>query len=139
MIRVVLDTNLVVSAILFGGVPGQVYDAGQQKKFRFLTSPDLIAELRRVLKYPKFAERFARISITPDEFVSSYIYGAEVVQPIYVPFESVRDPQDIPVLACSLGGKADYIVTGDNDLLTLKHYQDVLIVTPINFLGVIPS
>jgi uncharacterized protein len=134
LIRVVLDTNLLVSALLFGGIPGQVYDAGRQKQFRFLTSADLVAELRRVLEYPKFAERFTRIAITSDEFATSYIYAAEVVQPIYVPFETVRYPKDIPVLACAVGGKAEYIVTGDDDLLILRHYENVSIVTPSEFL-----
>jgi uncharacterized protein len=66
--------------------------------------------------------------------LSEYRTITELVTPAEIPPDAIRDPKDIPVLACAVGGKADYIVSGDNDLLVLTAYQNIPILSAAQFL-----
>lgn len=135
--RIVLDTNVLISAYFFGGLPRLVYTAGLEGRYRILRSEALIAELRRVLGYEKLRNQLARTSHTIDSLVDAFSGLSEHVAVAAVPDGAVRDKKDTPVLACALGGNADYIVTGDRDLLTLGYYEHVQIVAPARFLEIL--
>src|ERR1700690_3534977 len=98
MIRAVLDTNLIVSAVLFGGVPEQVYTAGMQKRYIIVSSPALIGELQRVLDYPKFAAHLATRQETPESLLANYLSKVERAVPGEVPANVIRDANDVLVL-----------------------------------------
>lgn len=126
--RVVLDTNLVLSALVFShGRLGALRRAWQAELFVPLASAVTAAELLRVLRYPKFrltdAER--------EELLSDYLPCCRVVRmparPSRIP--ECRDPYDRPFLELALVGRADFLVTGDRDLLTLASQFKVPIVT----------
>ena len=135
MIRAVLDTNLLVSALLFGGVPYRVYQLGVQKKIVMIASAALIGELEEVLGRPKFVEQFIRNGQTPKRLVVDYVDSIEFVKTAAdVPPDAVRDPKDRMVLAVAVGGKADYIISGDSDLIALNHYQNIPILSATDFL-----
>lgn len=139
-LRVVLDINILVSAYFFSGKdapPRRVFNAALERKYRLLHSIDYRADLLRVLRKDKFTERLARIDATPDDIVETIYILGEGVHPVYVPMNTVRDKDDIIILACAAGGNADYVVTGDDDLLTLKEYKDIQIVTPAEFLAIL--
>jgi putative PIN family toxin of toxin-antitoxin system len=93
-----------------------------------------LTELQNVLNRPKFAPALTAIESTADEIVAQYQNLAELVSPAQVSPDIIRDPKDHHVLACAIGGSADFIVTGDKDLLVLGSYQDTAIVTPSYFL-----
>lgn len=135
--RVVLDTNILISSFFYGGLPRQVYNAALQKQYRVLYSDALTAELRRVLAYEKFRDRLARTSQTIDDLVEAFSIVGERVNAATVPENVVRDRKDSAIIACAVGGRADYIVTGDLDVLTLEHYEGVHIVTPADFLDIL--
>src|SRR5260221_10441943 len=137
MLRVVVDTNVIISALFFGGKPGAVYQAGTDKKFRFVTSDALVNEFREVLSRPKFSEYFARLGKSVENFVNAYATAADVISPASIPSGVVRDPKDEMVLACAVGGKAEYIVSGDTDLLSLNLYSDIPIVSASQFIEII--
>lgn len=116
--RAVLDTNVVLSALVFGGGPtALVRQAWQAGRLQPLASTATAQELIRVLAYPKF-------KLTADEqreLLADYLPYAEVVTipepPPRVP--DCRDPHDLPFLHLAAAGKADMLVTGDADLLAL--------------------
>ena len=116
--RVVLDTNVVLSALLFvGGATGLVRQAWQAGRLRPLVSTAKVQELMRVLAYPKF-----RLSADDQrELLADYLPFADVVAvpepPPRVP--DCRDPHDLPFLHLAAAGKADLLVSGDADLLSL--------------------
>jgi uncharacterized protein len=134
MKRVVLDTNIVVSALFWKGTPRVVYDAALEKHYLMLTTEALAAELKRVLAYPKFAEQIAKRELEVDSVVGDYLAIAVAVLPGEVPAEVIRDPKDRDVLACAIGGKADFIVSGDKDLLVLSQYENIPILSADQFL-----
>jgi len=131
--RVVLDTDLVVSALVFsGGRVAELRRAGQQGAFRPLVSRDTVAELVRVLAYAKFR-------LTPEErdvLLADYLpYTETVTLPARKPrVPACRGPFDVPFLLLALVGKADALVTGDQDLLALDGQLSCPIVTSEAFL-----
>lgn len=126
--RLVTDTNVVVSGLLWLGNPGRLLEAAAHGRVTLYTSPVLVAELRNTLHYERLAQRVERSGLTLDELLQRYLNVAIVVEPASVP-QIVRDPDDDHVLACALTARADLIVTGDTDLLVLNTYQGIPIAT----------
>lgn len=134
MNRIVLDTNIVISALFWKGLQRVVFNAALDKQYIALTTEALAAELKRVLAYPKFAQQIANRALEIDRLVADYLATAVAILPAEIPPDVVRDPKDRDVLACAIGGEADLIVSGDKDLLILSQYQNVPILTTEQFL-----
>ncbi|MHB8625609.1 MAG: putative toxin-antitoxin system toxin component, PIN family [Aggregatilineales bacterium] len=135
MIRAVLDTNIIVSGLLWRGLPWRVYSAATDKKFTLLASEKLLGEVARVLRYPKFATRLSILGSTAELIQADVADLAEVVDALEeISPDVIRDPKDRIVLACAVGGKADCIVSGDNDLLILNIFRGIPILTAERFL-----
>ena len=130
--RVLLDTNVLVSAILFGGVPRQLLEAALAGKLDLVTSQPLLAELETVLtgkfEFPTSMTASIRAEL---EALS------EVVEP--VPIERVtRTVADDVVLATAVAGAAEVIVTGDKELLGIGSYEAIPIQSPRDFADMLP-
>lgn len=134
MMRVVIDTNLIISGLFWQGIPARVYDAVITGEFTILVTEQLMAELQRVLHYAKFEPRLIVLGQTPEQIDAALRNLVEIVDPAEVPDNSVRDPKDVPVLSCAVGGKADFIVSGDKDLRVLDSYEGIPILTAEQFL-----
>lgn len=137
MIDVVLDTNLIISGMLWGGTPKTILQMAQQHHIQTISSEPLIEELKDVITRDKFQKFLNQLQKTPDDVVNSYLSYTRVIEPVELPQNVVRDMKDDKVIACAVGGQADYVITGDNDLLILKAYQGIRIVTASEFLAII--
>ncbi len=134
-LRVVIDTNILISALVFGGKMSRLRFAWQSGCFTPLVSKATTTELIRVIAYPKF-----RLTpIEQEDLLSDYLLFCEsVVMPDILPTTpECRDPFDVPFLALALIGEADYLVTGDSDLLVLKAAFSCPIISIDNFLNII--
>lgn len=129
--RLVLDTNVVVSGLLWHGAPAELLDAAKRDETELCTSRILLAELTRILQRPRFAQAIVASGLGLDELVLGYAELATLVQPEPVPPTVLDDPDDDHVLACALAAEADYIVSGDRHLLALQRYRDIPIVRVI--------
>ena len=125
--RLVLDTNIVVSGFIWGGVPRQVLDLGWNKHVTLFTSSVLLDELAEVLGRNKFAAMLASRETSSAFLMQRYSMLAKLVKPEAIE-RTVRDADDDAVLACALTAQANLIVSGDADLLTLQEYQGIRIV-----------
>jgi putative PIN family toxin of toxin-antitoxin system len=134
MIRAVLDTNTLISGIFWPGTPRKIYVAAYQERFRILTTTNMLAELNLVLNRAKFAQALIALGKTAVDLLTELRDAAEVVSPAEITAGVVRDPKDEMILACAVGGEADYIVTGDKDLLTLVTFEGIPILTATQFL-----
>ena len=129
MIATVCDSNVYISAVVFGGVPRDVIMLAEQAHTRLLISPGLVAEVERVLERKfEWEQRRVRTICQP------LWDAARLVKPV-TGVSVCRDPQDNHLLALSLDGKASYLVTGDSDLLVLNPFRGIHIVTPARFLA----
>ena len=131
--RVVLDTNTLVSALLSSsGPPRRLLDNARAQVFELCSSPVLIAELADVVFRDKFASRFKQAGLTPLQIVGEIRRMAYMIAPTSVPRVIPDDADDDHVLACALAGNVDLIVSGDKHLLGLGgEYQGIPIVAPV--------
>ena len=121
------------------GPPAQIVSRWQEGAFLLITSPVLLDELRRVLGYPRIADRLSWSVEERRQFVESFETLA-LVTPGALSLPGVtRDPKDDPVVACAVEGEAGFIVSGDQDLLVLGTYWKVHIVTPREFLALLEA
>jgi putative PIN family toxin of toxin-antitoxin system len=125
--RVVADTNTVVSGLLWHGAPRQVLDAAQAGAIDLFTSAILLAELEEVLGRGKFSQRLALADGSPHELVIGHAALALVIEPAVIPPVIAADPDDDAVLACAIAASAEAIVSGDSDLLSLQEYEGISI------------
>ena len=137
MIRVVLDTNIIISGSLWSGTPHHVISLAKQNRINALTSETILDELRDVLQRPKFAERLAATGQSVEAIVDEYLHYAAITEPAAIASVIERDPDDDAVLACALGGDAQFIVTGDEHLLALQTFRDIQIMDAHQFLNLI--
>lgn len=133
--RVVLDTNILVSGFLWQGAAREIILAANRQRVSLFTSAALLEELTDVLGRGKFQTRLLAVDTTPHRLVSAYRVLATVVTPTPIPLTIIDDPDDDFVLACAVTASADRIVTNDNHLLKLKIYQGIPIIRPAAFLS----
>jgi putative PIN family toxin of toxin-antitoxin system len=134
VIRAILDTNLLVSYLLTHRPPiATLIDHHlAHDDFVMVTAPELLAELDRVLTYPKLQRYYTDEERT--RFVALVMALGELVDlPETIP-RICRDPDDDRLIACAVVGEADVIVSGDNDLLALQRVGDIPILTAAQFL-----
>ena len=134
MIHAVLDTNVILSALLFGGPIGNLVSAWQTGRFQLLLSRAILEEILRVLAYPKFHLTEGEIRGLVEEELIPF---AETVIIRRQPAVRLRDPDDLAVAACALTGRARYLVTGDADLLSLGRIRQVDVIRPADFLALL--
>lgn len=128
--RIVLDTNVVLSALLWRGTPYRLLDAIRQRvEVRLFTSPALLDELADVLTRPSATKRLAVIGKSSREVLADYVEAVEVVEPEQVPRVVPDDADDDQVIAAAVAAGADCIVSGDADLLSMGSYQGIPIIT----------
>jgi len=133
-VRVVLDTNVLISALLFDGIPERIFLAGLRGEIQLLTSLSLLEELGRVLK-DKFKIDVHTVAHTI-ELVRSVAEIVEVKSRIRV---ILHPDGDNRVLECAGDGKADVLVTGDTKhILPLSKYKGARILSPAEFVRFIP-
>ncbi len=128
--RVVLDTNVLVSALIFTGISSELVPLWQRSAITVLLSRGILKEYLRVLSYPKFQLSEAEIKALIEEELLPYV---EVVNPRRRLRVVERDPSDDKFLECAVTGKAQVIISGDKDLLSLGRYRQIRIQSPAQF------
>lgn len=137
-VRVVLDANVFVSAVLYpSSNPGHILELVRQNAVRLLVSPDILAEVKAVLSYPRLRKLHRRSPKWIKKFIQELSDLAQTT-PGELIIDAIKDdPSDNVYLACALEGEADFVVSGDKHLKNLKSYQGIRIIEPAMFLQVI--
>lgn len=128
--RIVLDTNVVFSGLLWRGPAYALLQTIEQRpSMQLFSSAALIEELADVLSRPSATQQLAVIGRMARDVLVDYIQAVELVEPLTVP-RVVRDVGDDQVIAAAVAAAADLIVSGDKDLLVLQSHQGIAIVSP---------
>ena len=132
-VKVAADTNVLISAVIYGGVSEQVLGLAQSKEIELLTSPEILTEFANVL-YRKFGFSSERVreAIARIQRISTTIFPLNKLSVI------IEDEPDNRILECAVEGEAHYIVSGDKrHLLSLKEYRGILILSPADLVKLI--
>jgi len=128
-VRVVLDTNVVASALLWGGTPERLIELAGEGTLQLVTSEALLAELAGILGRAKFAQKLMQKNVSAAEILARYRALAETIEAASIEESRLRDPDDAAVLACALAARAEAIISGDDDVLSLGSYHEIPIVS----------
>jgi putative PIN family toxin of toxin-antitoxin system len=139
-LRLVLDTNVVVSGLLWGGHSRRLLELAVDDTIALYSSQILLDELRQTLHYAKLARRITVLQTTALALVAHYSAMVTLVVPQQVPRVIARDADDDQVLACAVEARAHLIASGDQHLHSLGgNYQGVRIVTPAEAVGLLQA
>ena len=127
--RAVFDTNVLIAAFLTEGLCSGLLIRARKQAFNLILCDDIIREFEGILvkKLKLTSTDISEISAIVSEAASEILHKLNPVPNI------CRDPNDDMIIACAIDATADYIVTGDEDLLILKKYKDIIIINPRNF------
>ena len=135
--RVFLDTNTVISGLFWRVKPFQVLELMRSGTITVYTSEAILEELLDVLKRPKFSKRLAILKVSPQQVVNRFIEWVEVVEVGEVKKIVLSDPDDDQIIACARSVNADFIISGDADILDIKEKVTITIVTSGEFLDML--
>lgn len=132
MEKVVLDTNTLISVLLWDGSEARVIEKAE--KIHLFISQEILEELEGVLKREKFIKRLESREYTVEKAVAKIALISTLIEPNIVIDVIKEDPEDNKVLECAVSAKAKYIISGDNHLLHLGNYKGIIISTATGFL-----
>lgn len=138
-VRAVIDSNIFVSGlILKSGNPYKILESWRNNLFTLLTSDAIIQEISKVLYYPKIQKKYLLTQEDINEVlnlleIDAFKIGNQKTILKSVTSRTSRDVSDNKFLACAIQGKANFIVTGDQDLLVLKNFEGIPIISPSLF------
>lgn len=131
---IVADTNVLVSGILWRGLPHKLVELAEQHRLTLVLCRESMMELREVLARPQFAAKLSARGVTAAEIVLG-ITQLAVIYPL-IPIDVIStDPDDNIFIGCALSAAARYIVSGDRHLLELSQYAGIAIVTVREFIS----
>ena len=137
--KAVLDTNVWVSALLWGGKPAAVIKAAEEGKVSVFASEEIIGEISQVLAYPKLAKICQAEGFLHEELIEAVLKVVKFVEVTKKVNVVMEHPADDKFIDCALATMADYIVSGDKHLLKVGSYKKTQIVTVNKFLESIES
>ena len=126
--KIVIDTNIVISAAFFGGIPRKVIQAAVEEKIIVCANSSIVDEYKEI----KDEMLLLKKGKLRDDIFDTYLEKIRMFKPVAV-VNICRDPDDNKFIACAIDAKAIYVVSGDKDLLAVESYDEVKIVTAKEF------
>lgn len=129
--KIVLDTNVLISGIFFSGPPSTILNAWHSRKLQLCVSVEILEEYLNVAE--RLASRYAGVEY--EEILELIVSNSELVQAPGLPDRVSEDPDDDKFLACALASNTSIIVSGDSDLILVSGYADIQVLTPKTFVS----
>lgn len=127
--KIVLDTNVFISGIFFGGPPSQILEAWKQSKIKIILSEKILIEYQRVGE--ELSAKYPSINITP--IIELLTIFGELVETKGITENICEDPDDNKFIECAIASNSKLIVSGDKHLLRISGYQDIEVLKPRDF------
>jgi len=131
MIRIVLDTNVLMSGIFWSGPPSRILHAWHKNKLKFVISPEILEEYKRVGDI--LSKKYPSIDVNP--IIDLITIGSELCAANKLDIPVSKDPDDDKFIAVSLSSNCKIIVSGDRDLLEISGYQEIAVIKPAEFVN----
>ncbi len=133
-VKVVVDTNVMISALLWGGIPHKLIKLAEEKQMILYATIETLTELEEVLQREKFKERIKFLATSVDQLMFLVETLVEIIDIKEVVSYVEADADDNIFLSCALNSEANYVISGDAHLLDLKHFEKILIASVCEFL-----
>jgi len=131
-IRVVLDTNVLISGVLFkDGTEAKILQLAERGRISVFVSLEILVEFVDVISRRKFQLTTQEI-LAATEYLLSFVRIREPASVVTIP---VRDPEDVKFLECARDARAHFLITGDKDLLTIREFANTQILSPSKFVS----
>jgi len=137
--KVVLDANVWVSALLWGGKPAEIVRAAEEGKVCIVTSEEIIGEISQVLNYPKLRKVYQAAGLRHEDLIEAVLKVVKFVEVTEKVNVVVEHPVDDKFIECALAAGADYIVSGDKHMLKLGGYKKTQVLSVSEFLLVLEA
>jgi uncharacterized protein len=134
--RVVLDVNVWISALLWGGFPSRILHLSRQNKLTIFISESLLEELEITLQRPKFKNQLKKRNHSVEYLIAITQGFSQKCSNLSLNVPELRDPKDNHILAAALSANAEVLITGDQDLLVLSEFSGILIMKPTDFMEI---
>jgi len=133
--KIVLDTNVLISALLWRGLPNKILKLIEDGKLNLCINEFILEELFNILQRRKFKYRIKELNTSVEELIVGILEISEIFPNVQIPPVVKDDLDDNWILSCALVSKSKYIVTGDPHLLKIKKFHNIFILTPRKFLS----
>jgi uncharacterized protein len=133
--RIVLDVNVWISGLLWVGVPGRIFDLAADYQITIFVSEPIREDIKEILKRKKLQAKIQSLGVSVEDLLAVVGQLSESCSTEAVEVPELRDPDDIVILETALAANAEVIITGDLDLLVLREFNGIHILTPQAFLS----
>ena len=133
--RVVIDTNIWISGMLWRGAPWRLLRMAEQGKIELCVTPSMLGELAAVLSYERLQPRITQLGLTSEELVAYALSLSTVFEELQGEPIVAADPDDDVFLHCAVAASAGCVISGDRYLLDLRQYQEIPILSVNEFLA----
>jgi putative PIN family toxin of toxin-antitoxin system len=133
VVRVVLDTNVLISGVIASGYSARILDSARKEEIKLVTSVHMLEEFSDVVSRRRIVRKYPEVTENAETLLDFFRAFAEIVSGFPEGDQISRDRDDDFVLACAVDGKVDYIVSGDPHLLDLKSFKKIPILSPREF------
>ncbi len=133
--RIVLDVNVWISGLLWGGVPGRIFDLAEEQQIAIFVSEPILEDVKEILGRDKLQAKIQSLDVTLENLLVTVGQLSELCPTTSVNITQLRDPDDAAIIAAALAANAEVIVTGDLDLLVLNEFDGIPILTPQDFIS----
>lgn len=127
-LKIVLDTSTIVSALFWEGNEAKLFRKIEDQRANVYITKEILDEVEDVIRRPKFVQVMVSIGLTPEQILEKIISMSQLVSAPKLNIDVCRDKKDNKFLECAENVEADYLVSGDDDLVSLKKYKDTSIV-----------
>ena len=127
--KIILDTNVLISGIFFAGPPYRILKAWQEGKIKLIVSEEILAEYQKVAE--ELSQQFPSVDI--GQILELLIIHAEIIDTQEFQVTICEDPDDNKFISCALASKSKIIVSGDKHLLKISGYEGILVLKPSEF------
>lgn len=135
----VLDTNVWISALIWGGNPAEVVKAAENRRLRIFISEEIVGEISRVLEYPKLKQAYRGSGLGRTDLVEAVLKVSRFIKVTRKVNVVADHPADDKFIECALAARADYIVSGDRHLLKLARHERIRIMSVREFLDMLEA
>jgi putative PIN family toxin of toxin-antitoxin system len=139
VLKVVLDANVWVSALLWGGKIAEIVKAAEDGKVSIVVSEEIVREISQVLNYPKLKKTYQAAGLRREDMVEAVLKVVKFVEVTRRVNVVAEHPSDDKFIECALAAGADYIISGDKHLLKIGGYKRTRILSVSEFLGILEA